>query len=422
MISILPVPRRSAVASLALRLGLVALAAIPMAAVHARPAKGERVVMQIALIRHGIRSPTASPEALAVYAAKAWPSWAVAPGQLTSHGAQLMRSLGAWYRRDLSNAGIALETCDDTQLKLIADSTPRNRDSAAAMLGGLLPDCPIRYHAFASDQPDPLFRGSRDGDDDVTETTPPTLPMPALTALQQALLGCHDRACLVDACAHDKKVLLGEDPAKALKHAGTLSENLMLEYVEGLPLAQVGWGRLDAAGIGRIIVLHNASFAFSKKSPASARARDGNMLAHIAATLTTAAGQPAKLPALSPAGAHALVLIGHDTDLASQAALLGADWHRPQQPDDYPPGGTLIYQLIESQGHYAVRVRVALPTLAALRAADVGTAGAMRVTTLQLPGCNKHGACSLAEFQALVARAADDSSVVPGTGDEPLAH
>jgi 4-phytase/acid phosphatase len=419
MIRIISASHRHMLATLTLRLGLAALAAIPVASLHAHAVKSERVVMQIALIRHGIRSPTAAPDALAVYAAKPWPAWPVAPGQLTTHGAQLMRSLGAWYRHDLSQAGIALGTCDDTQLKLIADSTPRNRDSAAAMLGGLLPACPIRYHAFAPDHPDPLFRGSRDGDDDVADTTSPALPMLALTALQQALLGCHDRACLADARTHDKKVLLGDDPAKALKHAGTLSENLMLEYVEGLPLAQVGWGRLDAAGIGRIIVLHNASFAFSKKSPASARARDGNMLAHIAATLSAAAGQPAKLPALSPPGAHALVLIGHDTDLASQAALLGVDWHRPQQPDDYPPGGTLIYQLIESQGHYAVRVRVALPTLAALRAADVGTAGAMRVTTLQLPDCNKHGACSLAEFQVLVTKAINDLSIVAGTGNEP---
>jgi 4-phytase/acid phosphatase len=421
MTFILPLPRRGAATSFALRLGLAVLAAIPMAAVHARPATGERVVMQIVLIRHGIRAPTAAPEALAVYSADAWPAWPVAPGQLTAHGAQLMRSLGAWHRHDLSQAGIALGACDDTQLKLIADSTPRNRDSAAAMLGGLLPDCPARYHAFAPDHADPLFRGSRDGDDDVVDTTPPTLPMPALTALQQALLGCHDRACLADARAHGKKVLLGEDPAKALKHAGTLSENLMLEYVEGLPLAQVGWGRLDAAGIGRIITLHDASFAFSKKSPASARGRDGNMLAHIAATLSAAAGLPAKLPALAPPGTRALVLIGHDTDLASQAALLDVDWHQPQQPDDYPPGGALIYQLIESRGHYAVRVRIALPTLAGLRAADAGSAGAMHVATLRLPGCDQGGMCPLANFRAVVAKGVGDA-IVAGTGGEPLAQ
>lgn len=409
----------STCALLALAIG--ALAASWSSQTHARTAGDERVVMQIALIRHGIRSPTAAPEALAVYAAKPWPAWPVAPGQLTAHGAQLMQSLGSWFRRDLAQSGIALDGCDGKQLKLIADSTPRNRDSAAAMLGGLLPGCPVRYFAFAAKQPDPLFRGSHDDDDDASSSAP-ALPMTALTSLQQTLLGCHDDACLAKARADGKTVLLGEAPAKALKHGGSLSENLMLEYVEGMPLAQVGWGQLDADGIGHIIALHNASFAFSKKSPASARGRDGNMLAHIAATLTAAAGATTKLPALSPPGTQALLLIGHDTDLASQAALLGVDWHQPQQPDDYPPGGAVIYQLVESHRQYSVRVRIALPTLAALRAADVGSMGAIHVTALRLPACGGRPVCTLAEFQTLVAHAVDDASIVSGTGNEPLVH
>lgn len=403
-----------------LRFGLAVLAVVSMSTPFRLHAKdGDRVIMQIVLIRHGIRAPTAAPEALAIYASKPWPAWPVAPGQLTAHGAQLMRSLGAWYRRDLSAAGIPPGACDAPHLKLIADSTPRNRDSASAMLDGLLPGCHTGYFALAAKQDDPLFRGAGGGND-ATGAASTTLPLAAMASLQQVLLDCRDEASCAAARSNGKQVVLGENPAKALKHAGTLSENLMLEYVEGLPPAQVGWGRLDAAGVGRIIALHNSSFAFSKKSPASALARNGNMLAHIAATLAAAAGQPAKLPALASPGTHALVLIGHDTDLASQAALLGVDWHQTQQPDDYPPGGALTYQLVESHGHYVVRVRVVLPTLAALRAANVDGIGAMHVATLHLPGCGRHEACSLPEFQALVAKAVDDASIVTGTGNEPL--
>jgi 4-phytase/acid phosphatase len=409
--------RASRLACIALAL-LAAFCTRVVDAEAAQTPASERIVQQIVLIRHGIRSPTATPDALAVYASEPWPTWPVDPGQLTPHGAQLMQSLGRWYRQRLSDTGVAVDTCGNAAtVKLIADSTPRNRDSAAAMLGGLSPSCPHAYFAFAANQPDPLFRGSGDDDADAPVTEPPA--MPALADLQQVLLGCHDTDCLNKAQANGKKLLLGVAPAKALKSAGTLSENLMLEYAQGMPPAQVGWGRLDAAGVGTVITLHNLQFALAKKPLAAANARGGNLLAHIAATLAAAAGQSPKLPPLAPASTRALILLGHDTDLASQAGLLGLDWHNARQPDDYPPGGALIFQLVRSHGGHGVRVQIALPTLAALRAGDVGTAGAMHIATLRLPGCRQTDVCPLAAFQALVARTVIPGAIVAGTGDEP---
>ncbi len=377
-------------------------------------------MQQIILIRHGIRSPTKPPETLAVYSSEAWPTWPVAPGQLTPHGTQLMRALGVWHRQDLAAAGIKLDGCD-SNLKLIADSTQRNRDSAAAMIDTLMPGCHSSYYAFTPDHEDPLFQGSGGADDDTsTPTAIPALPMAALVELQQVLLGCHDDPCLAKARVDGKKLLLGEKPVATLKSAGTLSENLMLEYVQGFPMTQVGWGRLDAAGVGSIITLHNAQFALTKKAPPVASARGGNMLAHIAATFATAAGQTSPLPALAPADTKALVLVGHDTDLASQAGLLGLDWDSALQPDDYPPGGALIYQLVQSRGHYAVRLRIALPTLAALRAADLSDAKAMHVLPLRIKSCGNAESCPLANFQKLVAKAVHSTDVVSSAGNEPL--
>ncbi len=408
-----------------LLLGLLAAASPPTATASALAVQAVQVVQvvqQIVLIRHGIRAPTKSPDALAIYAAKPWVGWPVAPGQLTPHGAALMRALGGWYRNDLARAGLALGSCREPgRLALIADSTPRNRASGEAMLDGLLPGCRAGYRAFAPGHVDPLFHGV-----DTGENTPgsaaPVLPMAALVELQQVLLGCHDKACLTAARAAGKQPLLGEKPAKALKNAGSLSENLMLEYAQGMPLAQVGWGRLDAAGVGRIIRLHNAQFAYAKKNPQAARARGGNLLAHITATLTAAAGGHAALTPLVPDGVAALVLVGHDTDLASQAGLLGLDWDDPAQPDDYPPGGALIFQLLRSPDGYSVRLRIALPTLAALRAADTSGAGAMYVRTLRLAGCGQRERCPLARFQALVAQRTGGDTVIAGSGDEPTAH
>jgi len=377
----------------------------------------ERVVQEVMLVRHGIRSPTTSPDALAQYASQPWPAWEVAPGQLTEHGAALMRSWGTWYRQRLVSEGWA-PTCGG--VRVIADSTPRNRDSAAALMRGLVPGCTQPYDALAPDQTDPLFHGigkqkkAKSKDEDGS----PSFSSSALSTLQGVLLGCTDRACLEQARAKGKQVLMLEPSAKALKQAGTLSENLMLEYVQGMPPAQVGWGRADADAMAKMIVLHNQAFAYADNAPDAARARSGNMLAHIAATLSAAAHTNARVPTLAPHGQHPVILVGHDTDLASHAGVLQLDWHNTTQPDDYPPAGTLIYQLVERNGRYAVRVFVAQPTLAALRHGDVNGSGAMVVTPLSLPGCGNQRECPLSRFEAMVEERVGASFVVPDSGDE----
>jgi 4-phytase/acid phosphatase len=187
------------------------------------------------------------------------------------------------------------------KLRVIADSTPRNRDSAAALWRGLAPDCAPAYDALAPDQTDPLFHGIGKGKKTPQDGSP-AFSSAALAKLQYVLLGCTDHACLTQAQAQGKKVPMLEPPAKALKQAGTLSENLMLEYAQGLPTSQVGWGRADANAIAQMITLHNDSFAFSDKAPGAAVARGGNMLAHITATLRAAAQEKSTVPTLAPRG------------------------------------------------------------------------------------------------------------------------
>src|SRR5580700_682552 len=50
------------------------------------------------LERHGVRPPTKPPEAFAKYASQPWPQWPVTPGELTPHGAEAMRAMGAGLR------------------------------------------------------------------------------------------------------------------------------------------------------------------------------------------------------------------------------------------------------------------------------------------------------------------------------------
>ena len=79
-------------AALALAPTMPAMAAdgAPAAAdVPAAAADGLR--LRVVLLRHGVRSPTQAPDALAKYADQAWAAWPVPPGQLTEHGIAAMQ-------------------------------------------------------------------------------------------------------------------------------------------------------------------------------------------------------------------------------------------------------------------------------------------------------------------------------------------
>lgn len=381
-----------------------------------------RVLERVILMRHGIRSPTKAPADLARYASDPWPSWPVPPGQPTDHGRDTLRSLGGRLSQDLRDAGLPHDSCKG-EVRVIADSTARNQASAVALLAGLSPGCAPVYQAFPVGQDDPLFRGAAAGDDDdgggIQAAAIDTPILQTLAVLQQVLLGCHDDACLARAKAGGKQVLLGGDAAKALKTAGSLSENIMLGYVEGMPAAQYGWGRLDAAGVARLIGLHNASFRLAHATPAASRSRGGTMLAYVTATLAQAAAQPTSVKSLVAPGTRVLVLLGHDTDLAAQAGLLGLDWHEATRADDYPPGGALVYDLVQTPTGKAVRLTVAMPTLDALRAGNMTAAGALVRQVLAQPACGGVTLCPVDRFVAVAASAAG-SAVSAHAGDEPV--
>lgn len=398
---------------------LTGLLAAPV--VHGRD-DAARVVAQVALIRHGIRAPTQSPAKLAKYAAQPWPAWPVGPGQLTAHGAQLMHALGRWYAGYIDASGLDHHVCAATPgVKIIADSTPRNRASAQALSQGLQAGC-THYHARPPHQDDPLFRGRQQRPKPDQPPAPALYPLPRILALQQVLLGCHGPDCVADWRAKGKKLPTAKRSASHLKRAGKLAENLMLEYAQGMPMADVGWGRLDAAGLAALMPLHNAASHYARAYPAAARVRGSTLLAHIAATLAQAAGIRHALPALAPPSATSVLLVGHDTGLAAQSGLLQLDWHDPAYPDDYPPGGGLIYQLLrKNDGRYSVRIEVAMPGLRALRDAAPGAAGAMHHAVLHQPRCDGRTRCPLSRFLDNVRDAISPDQVVRSAGNEPVA-
>jgi 4-phytase/acid phosphatase len=238
-----------------------------------------------------------------------------------------------------------------------------------------------------------------------------------LAELQSVLLGCTGDACLAQARSHQRQLLLDAADerarAKALKQAGSLSENLMLEYAQGFPAATVAWGRGDEATIGRLIGLHNLQFDLAKRRlPAAARG-GSNLLAHILATLQQAAGIETPVAPLASRDARVVVLVAHDTNLAQLGGLLDADWLDSRQPDEYPPGGALVFDLVRQHGIDSVRLSSWMPTPDALRRADASRPGALVQRTLGLPACDGKDSCPLAVFSAWIAQRLDRASYDP---------
>ncbi len=373
--------------------------------------------LRIVLMRHGVRSPTKAPEALAPYADKPWAAWPVAPGQLTPHGAVAMRALGGWWRNTLGLERLGARCTATAPVLVISDSTPRNHASATALVAGLLPGCAAAGHfGLPPGEHDPLFQGRSTADEEKADAGQAGAVPPArLAELQAALIGGDDEAHRQAARASGRRLLVDlPDPRKVM---GTLAENLMLEYAEGLTAP--AWGRLDEAGIGRIVELHNAAFEREwKADPVASRRRASDLLARIAEALRAGNARPFGADAKGPAGA-AVFLIGHDTNLAAMAGLLGLDWHDPARPDDYPPGGALVFDLVASAAGQEVRISIAMPTLSALRRGSFDGPGDMAVKTVAIPLCDG-GACTPARFAELAGQAIDLKAVEASEPPRPF--
>jgi 4-phytase/acid phosphatase len=389
----------------------------PAWAAHDASNDTPQIRLSIVLMRHGMRSPTQSNDTLDRYSAAPWPAWAVPPGRITPHGHEGLAALGARYRAMLApSLGLATGCGGAARIAMIADSDNRNHVSAQALTQGIAPGCDMSYRALPEGEGNPLF-----GSDD--------LPAPSATLdndtrtrlhdLQALLLDCHTQDCTVVARAQGRTPLYDpttlDDPraaAKALKLAGGFAENLMLEYVEGMPLDQVGWGRLDRAGVERVIALHNISFAQAKRPLPTAAANGSNLLAHLLGTLQVAAGIKPDAASLTTPDTRLLFLVGHDTNLANLAGLLGIDWTRSDRADAYPPGSALVFDLIGQGAHARLRIRTLMPSLQALR--DNRYDGdAIASDTLPLPACNGHRECPLSTIATWLRPRLDSSHIQP---------
>jgi len=395
--------------------------------------KDNELKFVVIISRHGVRSPTGKLDQLNRYSSQPWPDWSVAPGYLTEHGAQLMTLMGAYDRELLADEGLfAPKGCTNAaRIRILADSDQRTRESGRALAAGLAPGCNLEVAALTEGTPDPLFHSLAAGvgsPDRMLATSavsgriggnPQGLTeayRAQLRALEEVLHACSPGAdCKKEAPASLFDIPASIAPGKGdhlvdlrtpLGIAATMTEDLLLEYSEGMDTKNVGWGHVDGGKLRELMQLHTASEEIIQRTRYIARAQSANLLFHTLQSMTQAAEGHTAAGSLIKPEDRLLLLVGHDTNIVNIAGALGLSWIVDGRRDDTPPGGALVFELWKkaASGEYSVRTFYVAQTLDQMRDRTPLTLKAPpeRVPVF-VPGCGQaDGSCDWSLFRKTI--------------------
>lgn len=393
--------------------------------------------------RHGVRSPLASQMDYSAYSAQPWPAWDVPAGHLTSHGRKQMTLMGEYYRSLYVRDGLLTgdATRDADLIYFRADSDERTIETARGLAAALVPGNAVTIHAAPNAQLDPMFRPAALMKD--------KLDRPLAIASVRGRVG-GDARNVVEANAAAfltlEKVLVGESavvpPGKRdvrseraaigpghddhtvaitgpLQVAASMTDVFMLEYAEGMPLDQVGWGRLTPSRLTELLTLHSLLFELVQATSYPAQVQASNLASHILASLAQAATGRANPAAIGLPTDRLVIVVGHDTNIANLGGLLGLNWWQPgTHRNPVLLGGALVFELRERRRDHQqfVWVSYVSQSLDQMRTLTPLTpANPPDIAPIFVPGASESGPgfpVPLAAFAALVNRVIDPRFVV----------
>ncbi|RYD52471.1 MAG: histidine-type phosphatase [Sphingomonadales bacterium] len=399
-----------AAALLAATIAQPGVAQTPKASAPA-PLKLERVVM---MMRHGIRPPTKPAPVPASVSREQWPGWPVDFGLLTPRGAAGVKLLGESDRSWFAARGLFGRGCPAPgSVVLKASSKQRAIRTAESWSEGFMPSCSITVSHPSETGPDPIFHGLDDNPawfdgQAAYRAALARAPKGGLAAdvaryradltLLARVLNCALPACpllrepteLV-ASPHDRPEL--EGPADI---GSTASQTFLLQYLEGMPMRDVGWGRITRAQIEQLLRFHPLKFRYSNRPDPISRVAAAPIAREILAAFE------------DRRGARLTLLAGHDTNIADLAGFMRVHWKVPSYPaDDVPPGSAMGFELLrDAKGSRYVRVFYRAQTMDQLRNQRRLTQNEAPFRQyLPLPGCGNSIAprtCTLSAFAKLV--------------------
>jgi 4-phytase/acid phosphatase len=241
------------------------------------------------------------------------------------------------------------------------------------MAAGMMPGCSLNVHSI-SDKKDPLFSplsagiakpdralaaASIAGRIGANPNALTGVYRQAFGTLREVLFGCApDTTCPEEQKPGKRSVMNQPSSVEAgegdhavdlrgpLRTGSTLSEDFLLEYVNGMDGKDLGWGRLDTGKLLEILRLHAAYADLARQTPYVARLQSSNLLSHALRSMEQAVRDSSVPGSLGEVGDRVVILVGHDTNISNIAGLLGVSWLLDgYPPDDTPPGGALVFEL-----------------------------------------------------------------------------
>lgn len=396
-----------------------------------QPADDTQLRQVIIFGRHNVRAPVAPNAYVDAFSVRPFPAFNAGPGVLTANGAKLETLLGGYYRLWLTKEGLLTgnDEADAPFVYVRANAMERTRVSAQSFAAGLLPGAAVNVHSYADGASDPLFDPVGAGLAVLDEAQAVTavkgrlggagqwvssVYAPELALTRSVLLGypagqtpppptpagVHDVTALPIVVSPGAPVNLG-----GLLQILAVTDPFLMQYAEGLPASDVGWGQLTPESIGQIGRLTILALDLSCRTPYLAQVQSSNLASHVARSLQQAATGSPTGGALGQPTSKVIVLIASDTNILGLAGLLHLDWMLPSYQADFcPPGGALVLQLRQSTstGAYYVRASYVAQSLDQLRGRAPLTLAAPPATVpVVIPGCatrNAAGDCALADF------------------------
>jgi 4-phytase/acid phosphatase len=423
----------------------LALMCVPFTA--AQPADNTELKQVIVFGRHSVRSPLEPNSVLDTFSTQPFPAFSVAPGYLTANGATLETIIGGYYRLWFTQEKLLTgnDSADASLVYFRANVIERTIASAQAFAAGMLPAATVSVNHYGPTESDPLFDpvgahvarmnqqmavaavAGRFGDNPqalatayapelalarsvlfhypLSETPPPPTPdgKVDVTAIPFTFAPGGQSGWTVDPGGLGT-VLLAVDP-------------FVMEYAEGLPASDVGWGQLTAGGVSQILRLYSLGLDLPCRTPYLDKVQSSNLASHVMRSMLQAATGNAMTGALGTPSTKMVVLIASDAQIIGLAGIFGLDWVLPGYQTNYcAPGGALVLELRQSQitGEYVVRASYVAQTLDQLRNRTALTLAAPPASApVFIPGCSGRNAtydCPLTNFVRIAKQVIDPES------------
>jgi 4-phytase/acid phosphatase len=412
------------------------------------PQDNDELRLVVILARHGVRSPIASETRSSAFNAQPWPAWPVEPGALTPHGIEALKRMGEFYRQRYGS--LLAEGCNSVYAE--STNTSRTIASAKATLSAVVPGCSVDVHADLLQDPATIDRQRLA---DATNGRMANQPewferafAAPLAEMHTVLTGCNasDTSCDTKKPDFRNTMLQPNGSAPSMSQPGTSSartlvprdpriessvalgadfaENFLLQYVEGMPMEQIGWGRVSRTTLDRLMEMNTRYHDFFLRTPYYAQQAAGPLAKQISDTLVYSPVRASTVIISGPNtqnknpeyGRRFFFLSAHDANLTWMGGLLRIDWLVSDETfNATPPGSALVFELHHNKQTNADTVRVLFiaQKLDQIRnLTSLTGAGQPSIAPVYVPNCSGGApdyACDLKDFAQVLTDAAAGS-------------